>query len=618
MKAAAAARTWWAALRRHSHASERELALNAASQISSYVLIGLALTMLVGAIVGLVVTMHEDSRLAAERHAALQLVLDDLQGSVPAQTGHFDRSLLEAMARRTGLNDLRFDTDDGAVVGREVQSLHDSQGRILGWFSWAPDRTLILALIWLWSIMGALGIALGTCALLAGGLILRLARTLVANRRTIRKLTSEDPLTGLPNHRVMLEKLNVALEKRQSGNVVLALIDLDGFRDVNDSQGRSGGDSLMRQVAERLQASLPPNVQFGRFEDDEFAAIMESNNGDDAAMLAESLRGSLSRPIFMEQNWQVTAGIGIAQAPADGNTAEELSRRADLALRAAKRKGRGTVQTFEPVIEMDNAEKSFIRRELEAAIAACSLEVHYQPVVAAAGAGMIGVEALCRWHHPVRGAIAPSVFIPLAEQSGLMPALGEFVLRRALTDGARWPNLTVAVNLSPLQIRDPKLLDLIAGIAHESGIAPSRVILEITESVLIEDPQATQHRLEALRALGVGLALDDFGTGYSSLSYLQKFPFSQIKIDRAFVASLGSTATAGAVIQSIVTLGHALGMKVLAEGIETDEQRVLLRLAGCDEMQGYLFGKPRAAEVVDKAVARLAAPEVPRVRRLAR
>jgi diguanylate cyclase (GGDEF)-like protein len=618
MKAAAAARTWWAALRRHSHASERELALNAASQISSYVLIGLAVAMLGGAIVGLVVTMHEDSRLVAERHAALQLVLDDLQGSMPAQTGHFDRSLLEAMARRTGLNDLRFDTDDGTVVGREVQSLHDSQGRILGWFSWAPDRTLIVALIWLWSIMGALGIALGTCALLAGGLILRLAHTLVANRRTIRKLTSEDPLTGLPNHRVMLEKLNAALEKRQSGNVVLALIDLDGFRDVNDSQGRSGGDALMRQVAERLQASLPPNVQFGRFEDDEFAAIMESNNGDDAAMLAESLRGSLSRPIFMEQNWQVTAGIGIAQAPADGNTAEELSRRADLALRAAKRKGRGTVQTFEPVIEMDNAEKSFIRRELEAAIAACSLEVHYQPVVAAAGAGMIGVEALCRWHHPVRGAIAPSVFIPLAEQSGLMPALGEFVLRRALIDGARWPNLTVAVNLSPLQIRDPKLLDLIAGIAHESGIAPSRVILEITESVLIEDPQATQQRLEALRALGVGLALDDFGTGYSSLSYLQKFPFSQIKIDRAFVASLGSTATAGAVIQSIVTLGHALGMKVLAEGIETDEQRVLLRLAGCDEMQGYLFGKPRAAEVVDKAVARLAAPEVPRVRRLAR
>jgi EAL domain-containing protein (putative c-di-GMP-specific phosphodiesterase class I) len=309
----------------------------------------------------------------------------------------------------------------------------------------------------------------------------------------------------------------------------------------------------------------------------------------------------------MEQNWQITAGIGIAEAPADGNTADELSRRADLALRAAKRKGRGAVQTFEPSIEMDYAEKTFIRRELESAIAAGSLEVHYQPVVAAAGASMIGVEALCRWNHPIRGSIAPSVFIPLAEQSGLMPALGEFVLRRALAEGARWRNLTVAVNLSPLQIRDPRFVDLIAALMQECGIVASRVILEITESVLIDDPQATQLRLEALRALGVGLALDDFGTGYSSLSYLQKFPFSQIKIDRAFVASLGATATAGAVIQSIVTLGHALGMKVLAEGIETDEQRVLLRLAGCDEMQGYLFGKPRPAEIVDKAVAKLAA-----------
>jgi diguanylate cyclase (GGDEF)-like protein len=620
MKAAAAARTWWAALRRHFHAPERELAPNAAvSQISSYVLMALALAMPIGAIVGLVVTLREDSRLATERHAALQLVIDELQGTAAIQTGHFDASLLQAIARRTGLNDLRFDSDDAGAAGREMQSLHDPQGRILGWFSWAPDRTLIRSLIWLWSMMSALGIALGACAFLAGGLILRLARALAANLRTIRKLTSEDPLTGLPNHRVMLEKLNVVLEKRRSGSVVLALIDLDGFRDVNDTHGRSGGDALMKQIAERLQAALPPGAQVGRFEDDEFAVIMESDDIRGAAGLSESLRGSLSLPIFMEQNWQFSAGVGVAQAPADGNTAEELSRRANLALRAAKREGRGAIKAFEPSIEMEYSERSFIRRELEAAIAARALDVHYQPVVAAAGAGMIGVEALCRWHHPIRGPIAPSVFIPLAEQSGLMPQLGEFVLRRALTDGARWPNLTVAVNLSPLQIRDPKLVDLIAAIMRESGVAPSRVVLEITESVLIEDPQATQQRLEALRGLGVGLALDDFGTGYSSLSYLQKFPFSQIKIDRAFVASLGTTATAGAVIQSIVTLGHALGMKVLAEGIETDEQRVLLRLAGCDEMQGFLFGKPRPAEIVDKAIAKLAAgPEASQARRSAR
>jgi len=329
-----------------------------------------------------------------------------------------------------------------------------------------------------------------------------------------------------------------------------------------------------------------------------------------AVALADALRAALSQPIFIEQNWQITAGIGIVQAPADGNTAEELSRRAHLALRAAKRDGRGTVRIFEPQIETEYTDRNFIRRELETAVASGALELHYQPVVAAAGGGVLGVEALCRWNHPARGTIPPSVFIPLAEQSGLMPQLGEFVLRRALSEAMRWPNLTVAVNLSPLQIRDPRIVDLVATIMRENGIAPSRIVLEVTESVLIDDPQATLQRLEALRALGVNVALDDFGTGYSSLSYLQKFPFNQLKIDRAFVASLGTTGNAGAIIQSIVTLGHALGMKVLAEGVETDEQRVLLRLAGCDEMQGFLFSKPRPAEAIDKLVARSPAGRV--------
>ena len=331
---------------------------------------------------------------------------------------------------------------------------------------------------------------------------------------------------------------------------------------------------------------------------------MRSEDIQTATLLAESVRAALSRPIVMEQNWQISASIGIAQAPADGKTAEELSRRANLALRAAKREGRGMVQRFEPYIEMEYSERRFIRRELEAALLAGGLDVHYQPVVAAAGGAVVGVEALLRWTHASRGAIAPSVFIPLAEESGLMPQLGEFVLRRALADATRWPNLSIAVNLSPIQIRDRKLIDLVGAVIAENGIAPSRVVFEVTEGVLIDDPQETLLRLEALRALGVAIALDDFGTGYSSLSYLQKFPFSQIKIDRAFVASLGTTGNAGAIIQSIVTLGHALGMKVLAEGVETDEQRVLLRLAGCDEMQGFLFAKPRPAEAIDKVAAR--------------
>jgi diguanylate cyclase (GGDEF)-like protein len=559
--------------------------------------------MLACAVAGFVVTLREDSRLAADRYAALERALGDLNGA-SGDIAQFDEATLKRIERLSGLKDVRFDTDATGAAGREVQSLHDEQGRILGWLSWAPDRALIRALIWLWGLIGALGTALGVCAFFAAGLIERLARTLAAKLRTIRKLTSEDALTGLPNHRVMLESLDDALAKSATGVVVLALIDLDGFREVNDSHGRTGGDALLKSIAERLGSSLPAGAKFGRFDDDEFAVIMRSEDIQTAALIAESVRAALSRPIVMEQNWQISASIGIAQAPADGKTAEELSRRANLALRAAKRQGRGMVQRFEPYIEMEYSERRFIRRELEAALATGGLDVHYQPVVAAAGGGVIGVEALLRWTHPSRGAIAPSVFIPLAEQSGLMPQLGEFVLRRALADAMRWPNFSIAVNLSPIQIRDRKLIDLVGAVIAENAIAPSRVVFEVTEGVLIDDPQETLLRLEALRALGVSIALDDFGTGYSSLSYLQKFPFSQIKIDRAFVASLGTTGNAGAIIQSIVTLGHALGMRVLAEGVETDEQRVLLRLAGCDEMQGFLFAKPRPAEAIDKISAR--------------
>jgi EAL domain-containing protein (putative c-di-GMP-specific phosphodiesterase class I) len=321
-------------------------------------------------------------------------------------------------------------------------------------------------------------------------------------------------------------------------------------------------------------------------------------------MLADAIGLALQRPVFIDRIWQITAGVGLAQAPDDGLSAEDLTRRAGLALRAAKREGRGAVRRFEPQIETEYAERRFLLHELQTAIPLQMFDVHYQPIVAAAGGAMIGVEALVRWTHPTRGNIPPSIFIPLAEESGLMSQLGEIVLRRALADAARWPELSVAVNLSPVQIRDRWLVDLVAAVMEETEIAPSRVVLEITEGVLIDNPQDAQARLEALRALGVSIALDDFGTGYSSLGYLQRFPFDRIKIDRAFVASLGASASTGPIIQSIVTLGHALGMKVLAEGIENEEQRVLLRLAGCDEMQGYLFARPGPASEIDAALAR--------------
>jgi EAL domain-containing protein (putative c-di-GMP-specific phosphodiesterase class I) len=435
MKAAAAARAFWAAYRRRS--GERVGASAPDSRITARVSLlamsALAAAMIACAVVGFAVTKHNDRRLETERYAALRHALDEFHAMFGDVTG-LDDSQLRFIERRAGLKDLRFESDLAGPTGREVQSLHDANGRIAGWFTWVPDRAPVVSLYWLWGAVGVAGLAFLVCAALAARAMQRLARSIEGPRKP------------------------------------------------------AGGDALLR--------------------------------------------------------------------------------------------------------------------ELENAIACEALDVHYQPIFAADGSGLIGVEALLRWTHPTRGAIAPAIFIPLAEQNGLMLELGEFVLRRALADAARWPDLSVAVNLSPVQIRDPKVVDVIQAIIAGSGLAASRIVLEVTEGVLIEDPREAQMRLEALRALGVRIALDDFGTGYSSLSYLQKFPFQLLKIDRAFVASLGTAGNAGAIIQSIVTLGHALGMKVLAEGVETDEQRVLLRLAGCDEMQGFLLAKPRPAEAIDEALLR--------------
>ena len=559
----------------------------------------LALAVLACAAIGLTETQHNSSGLAAEQHAALQAAVGERQAE------QFDAAELSRIARSAGLHDLRFDAALTADRGREVQSVHDAQGRIVGWFSWAPDRGFIGAMAWLWGLLGLVGIALALAAYISVRATRRLSASFARSVATIRKLTTQDPLTGLPNRRVMLERLDEAVATRGARFVAFALIDIDGFHDVNDTLGRAGGDTMLCSIAERLKAALPPGALFGRFEDDAFAAIVTGDDTGVAATLAEKLSASLAAPIYMDQSWQISASIGTAKAPDDGTTGDELQRNAALALRTAKRGGRGSVRHFVPDIHVEHAERRFFLRELERAIAENTFDVHYQPVVAAEGGGMVGVEALLRWNHPTRGAIPPSLFIPLAEQSGLMIRLGEVVMRRALADGARWPSLFVAVNLSPVQIRSRELADFVAAVLAETGMAAPRAwCSKLTEGILIDDPEDTQHKLDALRALGVSTALDDFGTGYSSLSYLQKFHFDRVKIDRTFVASLGTTGNAGAIIQSIVTLGHALGMKVLAEGVETNEQRVLLRLAGCDEMQGFLFAKALPAEAIDRILAK--------------
>jgi diguanylate cyclase (GGDEF)-like protein len=565
------------------------------------VLFGAAMILCAG--LGFVAVRLGDSRIDIEQHAALARALDEFHAEFGEAVDAPDEAQLRNIARRSGLVDLRFDANPADETARNLQSVHDARGRIVGWFSWAGNQGLVGTLDRVWAVLAAIGAA----ALLWGLWVMRavrqLERSLDGNIETVRRLNSQDPLTGLPNRRVMLEHLDKALADNDSGAIIFVLIDLDGFREVNDALGRSGGDAVIVNIAEHLQAGLPKDAELGRFEEDEFAVIARGEDPAKTDRLIGALRAALMRPVFLDRLWQLTASIGVTQAPKNGTSCEEIVRRAGLAVRAAKREGPGKTRHFEPTMEVAPAQRLFLLHELQSAIALQAFNVEYQPVVAAEGGALVGVEALLRWTHPTRGPISPSVFIPLAEQSGVMSQLGEIVLRRALSDGVRWPNLSIAVNLSPVQIRDRWLVDLVSTIMAETGIESSRVVLEVTEGILIDNPQEAQTRLEALRGLGVRIALDDFGTGYSSLNYLQKFPFDHLKIDRAFVASLGSSGNAGAIIQSIVTLGHALGMKVLAEGVENEEQRVLLRLAGCDEMQGFLFAKPVPAAEIDRLVA---------------
>jgi diguanylate cyclase (GGDEF)-like protein len=576
----------------------------AAARVSSYMLLALALAVIACAAAGLSAARHDDARHLEEGHRALEAALTELHLDIRG-IDHVDKEQLAEIERRAGLNDLRFDADLTSDSGREAQSLHDAQGRIVGWFSWAPDRALIRIMNWLWGVAGLCGALLALAAALTLGATRRMNKSLRRSADTVHRLATQDPLTGLPNRRVVLQCLDeIVAARRKNDPVAFALLDIDAFHDINDILGWAGGDMMLISIVERIKALLPEGALLGRYQDDAFAIIVRGSNAQGATELADRIVASLADPIFMDQMWQISASIGLAQAPDDGSTGDELNRRAALALRAAKRAGRGTVRRFVPQIQEEHSERRFLLRELEIAIRQDAFEVHYQPVVAAEGGGMVGVEALLRWTHPTRGPISPSMFIPLAEESGLMVELGEFALRRALKDGARWPDLFVSVNLSPVQIRSRGLVERAAAILNETGMPASRVVLEVTEGVLIDNPDEAQLKLDALRSLGVATALDDFGTGYSSLNYLQRFPFDRLKIDRSFVASLGSTGNSGAIVQSIVTLGHALGMKVLAEGVETNEQRVLLRLAGCDEMQGYLFAKACPAESIDKLLAR--------------
>ena len=423
-------------------------------------------------------------------------------------------------------------------------------------------------------------------------------------------LAHHDGLTGLVNRFFFGEQLDAAMAMAETGGSSFTVIclDLDGFKNINDSFGHHVGDALLREVGRRLGHAVREGDIVARLGGDEFAILqLRGESGPSGKALPDRLLHILGERYDIDGLVLfVTASIGVASAPGDGASGDELMKNADLALYQAKLRGKNQALVFEP--DMDAARQSRRALELDLSLALNNgeFEVFFQPLVDARAIAIVGFEALLRWRHPVRGLVSPAVFIPVAEEIGLIGEIGAWVLGEACAQAARWPrDLSVAVNLSPAQFRSRDLVGTVKDALLRSGLKPTRLELEITESVLLSDSDGSLAALHELRSFGIRIAMDDFGTGYSSLSYLRRFPFDKIKIDQSFVREMSTRPDCIKIVRSIAALGASLGMTTTAEGVETPEQFAQLQAAGCDQVQGYHFGRP---EPVGRMIFELSAP----------
>jgi diguanylate cyclase (GGDEF)-like protein/PAS domain S-box-containing protein len=420
----------------------------------------------------------------------------------------------------------------------------------------------------------------------------------------ISHMARHDALTNLPNRTLFREELERALKRvKRNDQLAVLCLDLDHFKKINDSLGHPIGDALLNEAAARLRTCLSPGDTVARLGGDEFAIVQFCDGCEPTAVpaLAGRIVEVVSAP-YEIQGHQLVIGVsvGISLAPEDGDNPDELLKNADLALYRAKADGRGTYRFFETGMDARAQARRLLELDLRLALQRNEFEVHYQPIRDLATGEIVVCEALVRWRHPERGLIPPLNFIPLAEETGLIIQLGDWVLRQACRDAVKWSTACVAVNLSPVQFRDRDLVATVKDALAQCGLPADRLELEITESVLLQNSEGTRAMLHALRRLGVKISLDDFGTGYSSLSYLRSFPFDKIKIDRSFVSELATRKDSLAIIRAVTGLGKSLGITTTAEGVETDAQLDMLSREGCTQAQGYLISKPRPiAEVED-------------------
>jgi diguanylate cyclase (GGDEF)-like protein len=481
--------------------------------------------------------------------------------------------------------------------------IHDMPPSVgLAWKGMRIGRqTLVRGLPIIWGVTLAL--------LIAGALLLRrslrLAQNLMSSEAHAHHLALHDPMTGLGNRALFADRLEhtLALRGRGQGLLAVACIDLDRFKHVNDTLGHQAGDAMIKEAAQRMSAVTRQSDTVVRMGGDEFAIILypvADQEGLEAlcARLTAALSARLDLPSGQAA---LSASIGVAIV-SDTMDGPDALRQADLALYRAKQNGRGCYALFEPQMDESQRQRQLIEQDLREALRTTALEVHYQPQYTARGV-LEGVEALVRWNHPTRGQIGPDYFVPIAEEAGLIHELGDFVLAQAIGASARWPDLRVAINVSPIQLQQSSFVPRCLELTKAAGISPARIELEITEGVLLENDPRIQAALRALREAGFKIALDDFGTGYSSLNYLSAYAVDKIKIDRSFIRNLGAQGGDGdKIVRAIIKLGRALGMTVTAEGVETEDQRSRLVAAGCHSLQGFYHGRPGVEGAIDDLI----------------
>jgi diguanylate cyclase (GGDEF)-like protein len=484
----------------------------------------------------------------------------------------------------------------------------DLDGRTIGAFIWTPIYSGFIALR---NVAGPVSAALALFCVVAVGAAYRtrrLAVKLTESEQEAVTASRTDSMTGLMNRNGFSELVESEAYEGACGEGALAIIylDINGFKHVNDSIGHHGGDELVRALATRINTALPTGASLARVGGDEFAvAILISDVETTVADTAHLLTHSIDKPFTISGfEFHVTASVGYAIADNAGIDSSELIRRADLAMYQAKNGAERDPIAYHASMETGALEKKQIESGLRKAIENGDLKVFYQPVVRAEDLKIVGLEALVRWTSGEFGAVSPAAFIPVAEETGLIHDIGRWVVRRACEDLHRWPTLHMAINVSPVQLRDPHFADEIRRIVESYGHSPERFELELTEGILVNNPTIAQRKLKMLKDSGFVLSLDDFGTGFSSIGYLRQFPFDILKVDRSFVRDIGMNGTANALLQSLVSLGDALELSVIAEGIENEDQLKLLRLMRCGYIQGFLFSKPVSADDIDALLAK--------------